>query len=303
MWQTGIPTRAFHCAAAIDRSIYVFGGHLYHKEKRGLHKFNDIWCLDTVCADMPNSFQLFYCAYMRNACLYVYIDRHTQDTWEWSPLHVPPGPPRPCPRDFASMVALPGRRLLMFGGLDPAERRLDDLWVFDIASCVFQQQQQQPSDQFKQQCTVALLRTVCRWPEVPKKACRMTPPFKDSTPVCILRSTWSEVRLSGPARPKPRYGQALLRLDQRVLLFGGEAAGGISGDLWALRGVVTVDSDVPPSWLPLELPGSQPAPRKGHAAACTPKDMCLQAHISEWYFPDTTTWLCVVIRKLDASPQ
>lgn len=76
------------------------------------------------------------------------------------------------------------------------------------------------------------------------------------------------MRLSGTARPKPRYGQALLRLDQRVLLFGGEAAGGIGGDLWALRGVVTVDGDVPPSWLPLELPGSQPAPRKGHAAAC-----------------------------------
>ena len=44
----GIPTRAFHCAAAVERSVYIFGGHLYHREKKGLHKFNDIWHLDTV---------------------------------------------------------------------------------------------------------------------------------------------------------------------------------------------------------------------------------------------------------------
>lgn len=44
----GVPLRAFHCAAAIDRSVYVFGGHLFHKEKKGLHKFNDVWRLDTV---------------------------------------------------------------------------------------------------------------------------------------------------------------------------------------------------------------------------------------------------------------
>lgn len=29
------------------------------------------------------------------------------------------------------MVALPGNKLLVFGGLDSAAKRLDDTWVFD----------------------------------------------------------------------------------------------------------------------------------------------------------------------------
>lgn len=125
------------------------------------------------------------------------------------------------------MVALPGNRLLLFGGLDPAERRLDDLWVFDIPT-----------------------------------------------------ASWSELKPTGSARPKPRYGQALLRVEQRVMLFGGEAASGVGSDLWALRGVVTVDGDVPPSWLPLELPGAQPPARKGHAATCMCWGCCFSVRFS-----------------------
>ncbi len=43
------PARAFHCGAVLGRTAYVFGGHVWVKEKRGLQKFNDLWCLDTVC--------------------------------------------------------------------------------------------------------------------------------------------------------------------------------------------------------------------------------------------------------------
>ncbi len=31
------------------------------------------------------------------------------------------------------MLALDGSRLLLYGGLDPADRRLDDIWLFDEA--------------------------------------------------------------------------------------------------------------------------------------------------------------------------
>jgi len=44
------PARAFHCGAVLGRRAYVFGGHVWVKEKRGLQKFNDLWCLDTVRA-------------------------------------------------------------------------------------------------------------------------------------------------------------------------------------------------------------------------------------------------------------
>ena len=51
------PARAFHCGAVIGRKAYVFGGHVWVKEKRGLQKFNDLWCLDTVrgCGPAPLS--------------------------------------------------------------------------------------------------------------------------------------------------------------------------------------------------------------------------------------------------------
>jgi hypothetical protein len=45
---TGPASRAFHCATAVGRSLFLFGGHVYVKEKRGLQKFNDMWALDTV---------------------------------------------------------------------------------------------------------------------------------------------------------------------------------------------------------------------------------------------------------------
>ena len=46
----GPQSRAFHCAAAVSTKVFLFGGHLWVKEKKGLQKFNDLWCLNTVCA-------------------------------------------------------------------------------------------------------------------------------------------------------------------------------------------------------------------------------------------------------------
>jgi Kelch motif len=42
------PTRSFHSAAAVGTRVYVFGGHVYLSERKSLHKFDDLWCLDTV---------------------------------------------------------------------------------------------------------------------------------------------------------------------------------------------------------------------------------------------------------------
>lgn len=55
-----------------------------------------------------------------------------QDSWEWSQVAPAPGA-RPSARDFARLAALPGGSILLFGGLDASERRLDDAWVFDTA--------------------------------------------------------------------------------------------------------------------------------------------------------------------------
>lgn len=42
------PARAFHSGAVIGGKAYIFGGHVWLKDKKALHKFNDLWSLNTV---------------------------------------------------------------------------------------------------------------------------------------------------------------------------------------------------------------------------------------------------------------
>lgn len=43
----GPAPRSFHAAAANKLKLFIFGGHVYQKD-RAVHKFGDLWCLDTV---------------------------------------------------------------------------------------------------------------------------------------------------------------------------------------------------------------------------------------------------------------
>lgn len=54
-----------------------------------------------------------------------------QDNWDWQEVEAPADSPRPSARDFPGIVPLPGNKLLIFGGLDAAAKRLDDTWIFD----------------------------------------------------------------------------------------------------------------------------------------------------------------------------
>lgn len=47
-------------------------------------------------------------------------------------MEVSPDAPQPCPRDRASMVAVGPNKLLLYGGADALNRRLDDMWIFDV---------------------------------------------------------------------------------------------------------------------------------------------------------------------------
>lgn len=48
-------------------------------------------------------------------------------------METSPDAPQPCPRDRATMIPLAPTKLLLYGGADSLNRRLDDLWVFDLS--------------------------------------------------------------------------------------------------------------------------------------------------------------------------
>ena len=127
-----------------------------------IHQFNDLWCLNTVGGvgrQMSNwDTTTLCCSAAQLANMLMLGGNHAgeaarpprqqlspllalllppcappQDTWEWSRLSGDePDAPRPCPRDRASLVALGSGRLLLVGGADAMNRRLDDAWVFDL---------------------------------------------------------------------------------------------------------------------------------------------------------------------------
>ncbi|KAK9917644.1 hypothetical protein WJX75_006758 [Coccomyxa subellipsoidea] len=81
-----------------------------------------------------------------------------------------------------------------------------------------------------------------------------------------ITSSWTELKIDR-GRPKARYAHSLARMDSRVYLFGGETNTGLVADLWTLRGATSDVEEGAIAWIPLELPGPSPAPRKGAAIA------------------------------------
>ena len=163
-----------------------------------------------------------------------------QDTWEWSLVELAQDALRPSPRDFAGMVDLPRGRLLLFGGLDVAEKRLDDTWIFDTVTCAPTQSPMLVPPSLRGSlwchsglCPVGPLGLRCRlWCRDGFSCSAKSAPY---TRVHACRSTWTEVK-PDRHRPKARYAHSLARMDSRVFLFGGESnTGGADGLLRALH--------------------------------------------------------------------
>lgn len=214
----GPAARAFHSAAAVGRRLFLFGGHVYVKEKRGLQKFDDMWALDT-------------------------------DSWEWSQQIAPEGSPHPVARDFAAMVSLPGGRLLLFGGLDASERRLDDIWIFHPRT-----------QEWKEIKTTGTKPK----PRYGHGLVLLAPPATSTGPPLDL--------LTGSAEEPAQSSDAIAaaaEAEARVLLFGGETAGGAVNDLWVLRGAGSGGDSNEGTWIAVDAKGSAPTARKGHAVVGT----------------------------------
>ncbi|KAG0452226.1 hypothetical protein HPP92_025805 [Vanilla planifolia] len=74
---------------------------------------------------------------------------------------------------------------------------------------------------------------------------------------------WTELSISGSA-PPPRCGHTSNMVERRLLVFGGRGGGGsIMGDLWALKGLVEEENEIP-GWTQLKIPGQSPSARCGH---------------------------------------
>ena len=67
---SGPAARAFHCAAVVGGAMFIYGGHVYVKEKKGLQKFDDLWRLDTVsCKSLRKSTLPSACCEAQKSCI------------------------------------------------------------------------------------------------------------------------------------------------------------------------------------------------------------------------------------------
>ncbi|KAG7669580.1 hypothetical protein Ndes2526B_g05921 [Nannochloris sp. 'desiccata'] len=192
----GPAARAFHAACSIGPRVYIFAGHVYLPEQKRLHQFNDLWVLDT-------------------------------DTWQWERKDASPDHPAPNPRDRSSIVPLDDHRLLIYGGADASNRRLDDVWIYDL--------------------------NTSSWSEVGISSGSKPRPRCSST----LFSLGNRVLVFGGDIVTVGPSNDLWSLRGVI---GDESASRVDFTIHA-------PASATPQWTQLQLPGPAPAPRRGHAAA------------------------------------
>ncbi|KAL4458993.1 hypothetical protein ABPG75_013858 [Micractinium tetrahymenae] len=233
----GPAARAFHAAAAVGRRMYMFGGHVFVRQQHKIHQFNDLWCLDT-------------------------------DTWEWSRLSGDaPDAPQPCPRDRASMVAVGDSKLLVVGGADAMNRRLDDAWVFNLEAGSWSEVKV-AGPRPRARCCTALFALEHRVLMFGGDAYGVT------NELWSLRglegkepAQWTQLQLEGPP-PAPRRGHAVAVTGNWVVFVGGlteqRTLMGIKSRSEYLSDVVILERHDRVAWRGVEPASPGPSPREKH---------------------------------------
>lgn len=132
----GPAARAFHAACCVGHRVFIFGGHVFLPEQRRLHQFNDLWALDTVRPSCKEGRSISATA-TRSCCAVTHLLAPPlcvvlQNTWQWHRQDAAPEGPLPVARDRAALVAMGKDTLVLFGGADAMNRRLDDVWTYDL---------------------------------------------------------------------------------------------------------------------------------------------------------------------------
>ncbi|KAG2448710.1 hypothetical protein HYH02_006066 [Chlamydomonas schloesseri] len=193
--------RAFHAAAAVDRRMYVFGGHVLSydpdQNKKRRRFFNDLWCLDT-------------------------------DTWTWQRLDAGPGPgalpgsapEQPPRRDMATLTRAGAHCLVLFGGRLESGRVAGDAWVLDLHTHTWSQLRipgPTPPPRKMHAAVFATNRVVIFGGE------RDAGVLDDLWTLKGVDGTepakWTQIRLR-PA-PSGRFGHAMAACGSRLAVFGG----------------------------------------------------------------------------------
>lgn len=125
-------------------------------------------------------------------------------------MEAPPESPAPSPRDRSAMVPIDDHRLLIYGGADAGNRRLDDAWVYDIRDSAWYEVAIGGGAKPKPRCSAAVFvlgnrvlvfggDTISTGPVNDLWSLRGV---HDSTP-----PQWTHLQLEGPV-PAPRRGHA-----------------------------------------------------------------------------------------------
>lgn len=151
----------------------------------------------------------------------------------------------PSARFNMAMAAIPGDRILMFGGRDNSNTRLNDTWVFDVEAGTWSQIIPGPSPPIRDahemvyigNDTVVLYggNTVNGGDAVG---------LADTWIFDIVGENWSQVMTPGPG---PRFQHMMVSLGTEALLFGGRTGFTHLNDTWRFDGATQTWSNLMPA--------------------------------------------------------
>jgi len=150
------------------------------------------------------------------------------DTWQWERKDASPDQPAPSPRDRSSIISLDDHRLLIYGGADASNKKLDDVWIYDLNTSSWSEVVISSGSKPRARCSSML--------------------FSLGNRVLVFGGDIINV---GPSND----------LWSLRGVIGDESASKVDS---TIPGSPVSSS---PQWTQLQLPGPAPAPRRGHAAA------------------------------------
>jgi dynein heavy chain len=197
------------------------------------------------------------------------IDLTNKMGLEWSKVPIQYGSDQPLPRWRHSATLFDNTQILVFGGYQSTDHRLNDLWVFDAVGYTWSQ----PNAKHNAEASIACQLTNNEWPNVPPPRAGHSATLigdllyvfggygglgysrrdlDDLYTLNVYTWVWNKVNPKGTG-PEKRAGHCACGIEKKIYIFGGSNSSTQFQDLF----ILDTENDVP-LWTKLNTMMSSP---------------------------------------------